>query len=87
MYVKNIFSSNPWELLSVSVKILHCQILLNICAYLDLIVHSGKLKINSCSPGEKMSGLKRMSKHMLLMDPTALQAFKTTSRLFGSVCE
>lgn len=46
-----------------------------------------KLKINRCSPGEKMSGLKRMSKHMLLMDPTALQAFKTTSRLFGSVCE
>lgn len=39
------------------------------------------------SPGEKMSGLKRMSNDVLLMEPTALQAFRTTSRLLGSVCE
>lgn len=31
-----------------------------------------------------MSGLKRMSKDVLLMEPTALQAFRTTSRLLGS---
>lgn len=35
-------------------------------------------------PGEKMSGLKRMSKEVLLMDPTALQALRTTSLLLGS---
>lgn len=33
----------------------------------------------SCIPGENMSGLKRMSKHVLLMEPTALHAFRTTS--------
>lgn len=33
----------------------------------------------SCIPGEYMSGLKRMSKHVLLMEPTALHAFRTTS--------
>lgn len=38
-------------------------------------------------PGEKMSGLKRMSNDVLLMELTALQAFRTTSRLLGSVCE
>lgn len=32
-----------------------------------------------------MSGLKRMSKDVLLMEPTALQALRTTSRLLGSV--
>lgn len=36
-------------------------------------------------PGENMSGLKRISKHVLLMEPTALQAFRTTSRLLASV--
>lgn len=36
-------------------------------------------------PGEKMSGLKRMSKEVLLIEPTALQAFRTTSLLLGSV--
>lgn len=36
-------------------------------------------------PGEKMSGLKRISKDVLLIEPTALQAFRTTSRLLGSV--
>lgn len=41
----------------------------------------------SCSPGEKMSGLKRMSKDVLLIEPTALQAFRTTSRLLGSDCD
>lgn len=40
--------------------------------------------MNGCSPGEKMSGLKRMSNDVLLMEPTALQAFRTTSRLLGS---
>lgn len=38
----------------------------------------------SGSPGEKMSGLKRISKDVLLMEPTALQALRTTSRLLGS---
>lgn len=37
-------------------------------------------------PGEKISGLKRISKAVSLMEPTALQAFRTTSRLLGSVC-
>lgn len=32
-----------------------------------------------------MSGLKRISKHVLLMEPTALHAFRTTSRLLASV--
>lgn len=31
-----------------------------------------------------MSGLKRMSKQVLLMEPTALHAFRTTSRLLAS---
>lgn len=35
-------------------------------------------------PGENMSGLKRMSKEVLLTEPTALQALSTTSRLLGS---
>jgi len=36
-------------------------------------------------PGEKISGLKRMSKEVLLIEPTALQALRTTSLLLGSV--
>lgn len=36
-------------------------------------------------PGEKMSGLKRISNEVSLMEPTALQALRTTSRLLGSV--
>lgn len=32
-----------------------------------------------------MSGLKRISKQVLLMEPTALHAFRTTSRLLASV--
>lgn len=32
-----------------------------------------------------MSGLKRISKLVLLMEPTALHAFRTTSRLLASV--
>lgn len=36
-------------------------------------------------PGENMSGLKRISKQVLLMEPTALHAFRTTSRLLASV--
>lgn len=36
-------------------------------------------------PGEKMSGLKRMSNEVSLIEPTALQALRTTSRLLGSV--
>lgn len=35
-------------------------------------------------PGEKMSGLKRMSKEVSLVEPTALQAFRITSLLLGS---
>lgn len=36
------------------------------------------------SPGEKISGLKRTSKAVLLMEPTALHALRITSRLRGS---
>ena len=39
------------------------------------------------SPGEKMSGLKRTSKAVLLMEPTALHALRITSRLRGSAVE
>lgn len=35
------------------------------------------------SPGEKISGLKRTSKAVLLMEPTALHALRITSRLRG----
>lgn len=38
-------------------------------------------------PGEKMSGLKRTSKAVLLMEPTALHALRITSRLRGSAVE
>lgn len=48
-------------------------------------VHS--LIIHSYLPGEKMSGLKRMSKAVLLTEPTALQALRITSRLRGSAVE
>jgi hypothetical protein len=41
----------------------------------------------NCLPGENMSGLKRMSKAVLLMEPTALHALWITSRLRGSAVE
>lgn len=59
---------------------LHCKTIVK-------LFHS-QYKISSslsCSPGEKMSGLKRMSNDVLLMEPTALHALRTTSRLLGSV--
>lgn len=49
------------------------------------LFHNAFIMNRPSLPGEKMSGLKRMSKDVLLMEPTALQAFKTTSRLLGSV--
>lgn len=35
-------------------------------------------------PGEKISGLNRISNDVSLMEPTALQAFRITSLLLGS---
>lgn len=51
----------------------------------DRPTNTGALEVHS--PGEKMSGLKRTSKAVLLMEPTALHALRITSRLRGSAVE
>lgn len=65
---------------------LFIQTVLSSLFYFVLYFMVQSFLMKGCSPGEKMSGLKRMSKEVLLMEPTALQAFRTTSRLLGSEC-